>query len=76
MSAEVTKALAEDAREYVPVGLEQRHPWRCTPPQEPLQLPGALIQLIPIRLWLSTLLKPRVLSFIAFCRQSLPLGII
>ena len=44
-SAAVISGALEDAREYVPVGLEQRHPWRCTPPQEPFQLSGALTQL-------------------------------
>jgi len=30
---EVAGTIEEDAREYIPVGLGQRHPWRCTPPQ-------------------------------------------
>ncbi len=31
--AEVAGTIEEDARKYIHVGLGQRHPWRCTPPQ-------------------------------------------
>ena len=31
--AEAAGTIEEDARKYIPVGLGQRHPWRCTPPQ-------------------------------------------